>query len=187
MEEGGAVNLGKYADVSISCAVVYSLVNKICKNLLRICLIKNARFNMQKNSLLILASICSGFAALLHLGCIIFGGDWYRAFGAGEQMALMAEAGHVYPTVVTSIIVAILTVWTLYGLSGAGVIRKLPLLRTALCLISAIYLLRGVAFVPLMPMFPENSLTFWLVSSGVCLTFGLLYAIGTKQVWRYLS
>ena len=142
---------------------------------------------MPKNSFLILASICSGVAALLHLGCIIFGADWYRAFGAGEQMAQMAEAGMLYPTVVTSVIVVVLVVWSLYALSGAGVIRKLPLVRTALCVISAIYLLRGVAFIPLMPLFPENSLTFWLVSSGVCLLLGALYALGTKQAWAYLS
>ena len=142
---------------------------------------------MQKNPLLILAAICSGTAAVLHLGCIVFGASWYRAFGAGEAMAQMAEAGLVYPTVVTSILVAILTIWSLYALSGAGVIRKLPLLRTALCLIAAIYILRGVAFIPLMPMFPENSLTFWLVSSGVCLSFGLLYVLGTKQAWAYMS
>ncbi len=142
---------------------------------------------MPKNSFLILASICSGIAALLHLGCIIFGADWYRAFGAGEQMAHMAEAGMLYPTVVTSVIVVVLVVWSLYALSGAGVIRKLPLVRTALCVISAIYLLRGVAFIPLMPLFPENSLTFWLVSSGVCLLLGALYALGTKQAWAYLS
>ena len=36
----------------------------------------------------------SAIAALAHLGCIIFGGDWYRFFGAGEQMARMAEAGN---------------------------------------------------------------------------------------------
>lgn len=141
----------------------------------------------EKNKILILASICSGTAALFHLGCIAFGGDWYRALGAGEQMAQMAEAGQVYPTVVTSIIAAILTIWSLYALSGAGVIRRLPLLRTALCLIASIYILRGLAFIPLMPMFPENSLTFWVVSSGVCLTFGVLYALGTKQVWANLS
>ena len=142
---------------------------------------------VRKNSFLILAAIGSATGAVLHLGCIIFGADWYRAFGAGEQMAQMAEAGMLYPSVVTSLIVAALTVWALYALSGAGVIRKLPLARTALCLISAIYLLRGMAFIPLMPLFPENSLTFWLVSSGVCLSFGIFYVLGTKQAWAYLS
>ena len=142
---------------------------------------------MQKNKFLIAAAICSGVAALLHLGCIIFGGEWYRFFGAGEQMANMAEAGHIYPTIVTSVIVTLLTIWSLYALSGAGVILRLPFLRFALCIIAAIYLLRGIAFIPLMPMFPGNSLTFWLVSSTTCFVFGLFYALGIRQSWAYLS
>jgi hypothetical protein len=142
---------------------------------------------MQKNNFLIFAAIGSGVAALLHLGCIIFGGDWYRFFGAGEQMAQMAEAGHIYPTVVTSVIVALLTIWSLYALSGAGAIPRLPLLRLGLCVIAAIYLLRAVAFVPLMPMFPENSITFWVVSSATCFGLGLLYALGARQSWAYLE
>lgn len=140
-----------------------------------------------KNKLLIIASILCGFAAIAHLGCIFFGGDWYRFLGAGEQMAKMAEAGHWYPTIVTSIIVAMLSIWSLYALSGAGVILKLPLLRLGLVVISTIFILRGVAFVAIMPMFPGNSLTFWLVSSGITLTIGLLYAIGTFQSWTKLS
>ena len=142
---------------------------------------------MQKNKFLIVAAICSGMAALLHLGCIVFGGDWYRFFGAGEQMAQMAEAGHVYPTIVTLVIVALLTSWSLYALSGAGVILRLPLLRLGLCVIAAIYLLRGMAFIPLMPVFPGNSITFWAVSSATCFIFGLMYALGIKQSWSHLG
>ncbi|KGJ98564.1 hypothetical protein [Thalassotalea sp. ND16A] len=139
------------------------------------------------NKYLFLGSICSALAAIAHLGCIIFGGDWYRFFGAGEQMARMAEDGHWYPTVVTSIIVLILSVWSLYALSGSKVIFRLPLLRLGLVVISLIYLLRGVAFMAIMPIFPENSLTFWLVSSGICLIIGTLYAVGTFQSWSQLS
>ena len=140
-----------------------------------------------KNKFLITGSICSAFAALAHLGCIIFGGDWYRFFGAGEQMARMAEDGHWYPTVVTLIIVLVLLVWSLYALSGAKVIFRLPLLRFGLLVISLIYLVRGIAFVTIMPMFPENSLTFWFVSSGICLFIGILYSFGTFQSWPRLS
>lgn len=142
---------------------------------------------MQKNHYLIVAAICSAVAALLHLGCIIFGADWYRFFGAGEQMAQMAEAGHIYPTIVTSVIVAVLALWSLYALSGAGVIIRLPLLRLGLCIIASIYLLRGIVFIPLMPMFPENSITFWLVSSAICFVFGLMYVLGIKKSWAYLG
>ena len=77
--------------------------------------------------------------------------------------------------------------WALYALSGAGIIRRLPLLRTALCVISAIFLLRGLAFVAIMPLFPENSVLFWLVSSTICLFIGALFALGTVKAWHYLS
>ncbi|MGE6461570.1 hypothetical protein ACQKC7_07305 [Pseudoalteromonas tetraodonis] len=139
------------------------------------------------NKPLILGALFSAVAALAHLGCIIFGGDWYRFFGAGEQMAKMAEAGDSHPTIVTSVLVLILSIWSVYGLSGARLITKLPLLRTALVLISLIYVSRGVLFVALMPMFPENSITFWLVSSAICLGIGMLYSIGTYQSWSKLS
>ncbi|GIU23293.1 hypothetical protein TUM4644_16600 [Shewanella colwelliana] len=143
-------------------------------------------FNAE-NKALVLAAYCSGLAAMAHLGCIIFGGDWYRFFGTGEQMATLAEQGHWYPSAVTSVIVVVLSIWTLYGLSAAKVIRQLPLIRLALIVISSIYLIRGVGFIWLMPMFPGNSLTFWLVSSGICLTIGLLYAVGTLQMWPRLN
>ncbi|WP_350997708.1 hypothetical protein [Shewanella sp. TB7-MNA-CIBAN-0143] len=139
------------------------------------------------NKPLILGALFSAVAALAHLGCIIFGGDWYRFFGAGEQMAKMAEAGESYPTIVTSVLVLVLSIWSLYGLSGARFITKLPFLRTALVLISSIYVLRGVSFVALMPMFPENSIKFWLVSSTICLSIGMLYSIGTYQSWSKLG
>ncbi|WP_299493520.1 hypothetical protein [uncultured Shewanella sp.] len=140
-----------------------------------------------KNKLLIIGSMGSAIAALAHLGCIIFGGDWYRFFGAGEQMAKMAEDGHWYPSVVTLIIVLVLSLWSLYALSGAKVLFRLPFLKFGLIVISLIYLVRGVAFFAIMPMFPENSLTFWFVSSGICLTIGILYSIGTYQSWERLS
>lgn len=136
---------------------------------------------MAGNRYLVAGAWCCFAAALAHLGCIMFGGDWYRFFGAGEHMARMAEQGLWYPTLVTSFIVAMLVVWGCYALSGAGVIRRLPLTKLALVLISGVFLLRGVAFVGLMPMFPENSLTFWLVSSAICLLIGGLFAVGTWQ------
>ncbi|WP_111642822.1 hypothetical protein [Marinimicrobium alkaliphilum] len=138
-------------------------------------------------NLLIAAAFFTALAALAHIGCIVFGAEWYRFFGAGEEMARMAEAGHWYPAAVTAAIVALLLIWSLYALSGAGVIRRLPFLRLALCLIAAIFLVRGVAFVGLMPAFPENSLTFWLVSSSICLVLGALYAFGTYHKWTALS
>lgn len=139
------------------------------------------------NKYLLVAALCCVAAALAHSGCILFGADWYRFFGAGEQMAWMVEQGFWYPTLVTSVIVFVLLIWALYGLSGSGAIRRLPLTRPALVLIAGILILRGVSFVVLMPMFPENSLTFWLMSSAICLLIGGLFAVGSWQQWSVLS
>lgn len=138
------------------------------------------------NQPLVLAAMFCGLAALGHLGCVFFGGEWYRFFGAGEQMAQMAEQGLWYPTIVTLVITAILLLWACYGLSAAGVIRPLPFTRLALIAITGVLLLRGVAFSALMPMFPGNSLTFWYVSSGICFAMGSLFAIGAYQRWAQL-
>lgn len=142
--------------------------------------------NPKNNKPLLVAAFLCAVAALLHVGCIVFGGDWYRFFGAGEEMASMAEQGLWYPSIVTAVIVGILLIWSLYGLSGAGVIKRLPLTKLALVIISSIFLLRGVSFVGLMRLFPDNSLTFWVVSSGICLFIGSLFAIGTYQQWSRL-
>lgn len=141
---------------------------------------------LSPNRFLIAGAALSGVAALAHLGCIIFGASWYRFLGAGESMAQMASSGHWYPTAVTSVIAAILFIWALYALSGAGVIRRLPLLRVVLCAITAVYALRGLAFVLLVPLFPGNSLSFWLVSSGICLAFGIVHFAGVRKSWASL-
>src|SRR5918997_3450952 len=139
-----------------------------------------------RNTFLIIGAALSALAALVHVGCILFGASWYRFFGAGEKVARMAAAGHWYPTVLTSIIVAILSGWSLYALSGAGVIRRLPLVRLALCIITSIYLLRAVAFAPFHPYCPGNSSAFWLWSSAICLVIGLVHLVGLWQAWPRL-
>lgn len=131
-------------------------------------------------------AILSAIAAAMHLACIAFGASWYRAMGAGEQMATMADAGSSYPAKITVMIALILLVWSLYALSGAGIIGKLPLLRTGLCAITAVYLLRGFAFYPLIAFAPGRSASFWLWSSVTCAVFGIVHAIGLARAWPRL-
>lgn len=138
------------------------------------------------NRFLLAGAALSTVAALLHLGCIVFGASWYRALGAGEAMAQLAAAGHPRPTLFALFIASVLLLWACYALSGAGAIRRLPLLKPALCAITAIYLLRGLGFVLLKPYFPGNSLSFWLISSAICLGLGLVHLVGLKQRWHRL-
>lgn len=144
--------------------------------------------------LLLSGGLLTGAASLLHLAIILGGPDWYRFFGAGEDMARLAARGSIYPTVVTAGIAAILGVWMLYALSGAGVIRRLPFLRLALPLIAAVYLARGILGVPVV-LFVEDpyanelraKMTFMVVSSAICVFLGLCYAVGTAAVWKRSS
>jgi hypothetical protein len=76
--------------------------------------------------------------------------------------------------------------WSLYALSGAGVIRRLPLVRPALCIITSVYMLRAVAFAPFHQYFPGNSTSFWLWSSVVCFVMGVVHLVGLWQAWPRL-
>jgi hypothetical protein len=138
------------------------------------------------NVFLIIAGTLSAIVAALHLGCIYFGAAWYRFFGAGEQMAVLAEQGSYKPTIITSVIVLVLSVWSLYAFSAAGIIFKLPFIRLALVLITLIYLVRGIAgfFLILSPM--GRSPEFWVWSSVICLSFGIVHLVGLKQEWASL-
>jgi hypothetical protein len=137
--------------------------------------------------------LCGGLltagASLLHVGIILGGPEWYRFFGAGDQMAWLAARGSPYPALITTGIAAVLGVWALYALSGAGAIRRLPFLRPALALIAAICLARGALGVPLVLLVDDpyaaqlrERMTFMAVSSAVCICLGLCYAVGAARL-----
>jgi len=135
------------------------------------------------NTLLIISGILSCIAALLHVAVIIGGADWYRFFGAGKKLAEMAERGSWIPTVITLCITTILMIWALYAFSGAGILPRPPFLKTALVTISTIYLLRGLEPVYLFLVQPKLIDAFMVWSSLICLGYGILYALGTHQMW----
>ena len=136
---------------------------------------------------LIVGGWLSVLAALLHIACIFGGPDWYRFFGAGEDMARAAARGELRPTLITLAIGAVLLVWAAYAFSGAGSLPRLPLLRTGLIVITAIYLLRALLFVPLHFWRPQHSDSFAIWSSLIVLAYGTVYAVGTVKAWRHLA
>lgn len=138
------------------------------------------------NTPLVIAAMLSGIAAALHLAIIFGGAPWYRFFGAGERMARASEAGRAYPAIVTTGIALVLAAWAAYALSGAGVIAPLPLLRLALVLITAVYLLRGLVLVPVLVMARDKATAFVVWSSLICLVFGLVHLWGLTQTWARL-
>jgi hypothetical protein len=143
------------------------------------------------NKLLIGGGISSLAIAVLHIAIIIIGIPAYRSFGGvGDNFANMLEAGSVLPTLLTSSVTLVFAIFGCYALSGAGAIRRLPLLRTGLIVVASIYLLRGLMNIPfwltLTPStFPEafKGVAFSVTS----LVIGLFYASGTAMNWRRLN
>ena len=139
-----------------------------------------------KNPSLLLAAWMSIAASLLHIVVIAGGADWYRFFGAGEQLASAAERGSFIPTIMTLGIATVLAVWAAFAFSAAGRLRRLPLARTALSAITIVLLVRGaLGFTPVFLPIPSQAFLVW--SSAICLVMGLCFAFGTARAWPYLS
>ncbi|WP_051686909.1 hypothetical protein [Microbulbifer sp. HZ11] len=144
---------------------------------------------ISQRSTLIAAGVITLAGALLHIFIIIGGPDWYRFWGAGEEMARMAESGSTYPAIVTLFIASVLLIWSAYAFGAANVIRRLPLTRVALYTIGAILLARGLLGVPLLfvgesAYFAElqvrPAFLFW--SSLLCIGLGSLYTLGAIRL-----
>lgn len=141
--------------------------------------------------LLIVAGSFSLLAAGLHVGIVLVGPSWFRLFGAGESMALMAENGSLKPTLITLGIAVVLLIWAAYAWSGAGLLPSMPFTKLALSAITAIYLVRGLGglvapFVTDHYQIQQNSLAFWLWSSAICLVIALFHLLGLMAVWQTL-
>jgi hypothetical protein len=140
------------------------------------------------NYLLILAGLLSFGAAIFQIAIGIVP-EWSAYCGAGE--ALVSNRSLLLGA---SLVVALLAaVAGLYALSGAGLIRRLPLLRTGLLMVGILCTLRGIAFVLLLltvlGMTPSQGVipsTAWQ-SSFVFLLIGLSYLFGLAYAWRSLS
>ena len=138
-----------------------------------------------------LAGVSSAGVALLHVLILFVGAPAYRYFGAGERMARLAERGYPTPALITVGLTGMFIVWAAYAFSGAGLLRRLPLLRPALVTIGLVYTLRGLLLGPQVVWFlsgyeaavPPRQLVF----SAAALLTGLAYLAGTRSAWGLLA
>ena len=88
------------------------------------------------------------------------------------------------------VIALILAILAAYAFSAAGLIRRLPLLRTGLVLMAIVLILRGVLFIPMILWFPGSLSricecrsvdTFIVLTSLLCLAMGIGYALGARS------
>ena len=138
---------------------------------------------------LIVAGLFSAVGSALHLACIPGGPAWYRFLGAGRRVVHFAEMGSALPAIYAVTIAAIVAGWSIYALSGAGVIRRLPFLRTILILISLVSITRAAALPLLLEHMQDSgrSRCFLVTSSAIMLSMGMMYAVGIGLLWGELK
>lgn len=137
-----------------------------------------------RSTLLGLAGLLSSAVALLHVVMVPIGTPTYRYFTAPESLVRLSEQGSPLPALVTLGLAGIFAVWGLYGFSGAGLIRRLPLLKAGLAGIGAIYIGRGLLLLPQVTGHYEP--TRGLAFSAASLAIGSLYLIGLARSWERL-
>ena len=92
-----------------------------------------------------LGAILHFILAIGHLGCLFVLDEAFDAYGIKERMHNMVF-GHVWMLYALTICLALVfTIAGLYALSATGDIRRLPLTRTAIYVIIALYSLRALA------------------------------------------
>lgn len=85
----------------------------------------------------------------------------------------------------------VFVIFGVYALSGAGSIRRLPLLRLGLIGISGLYLSRGLfvifTLLIIVGVLDAELLVQGVISHVVFLTAGIVYAVGTVLNWKQMQ
>jgi hypothetical protein len=96
----------------------------------------------------------------------------------------MAQAGSTTPAMLFSVLALLLFIAACYAMSGAGVFRKLPALRSALVLIGLLYCARGSYLVYAYIDHPSILTPYLYISSIFYFIAGLCHLIGVALAWE---
>lgn len=125
-------------------------------------------------------------AAIYHIALLFGPPSWSAFAGAPPEIVASLENG-TWPAPVSIVAIAgALLIMAAYGLSGAGSLRRLPLLQVGLWVIASLFLLRGLAIIP-QAMTADWSASFdrfHLLSSLIVLLIGLAYLAGAITMGR---
>jgi hypothetical protein len=100
------------------------------------------------NKFLLAGGIISALISIFHI--ILALKPALYQFVAPDQnspLSQMAQQGSSTTTIASIVLVAIFATWAVVAFSGAGLLRRLPLVNTGLVIIAAVYLLRSL-FLP---------------------------------------
>jgi hypothetical protein len=120
----------------------------------------------------------ASFGATIHMAAVVGGPPWYAFFGAPPFIVESARAG-TWPAPVSAMVIAgLMALCAAYAASALGLIRRLPLLLSALACSAAVCLVRALVLIPLAVKHPVLLNTFEVVAATVWGLAGLGFAAG---------
>ena len=136
-----------------------------------------------QSKFLLTGGIIAGLAAVWHLLCLIGGVSWLVFARAPMEVVEAYRQGTWLAPVATFVVAGLMFTCTVYAFSGSGVIKKIPLLKTALVTISIICFLR--AFLVLPRLVRESFTDTWqIVASSVFFFVGICFLLGSIEAFR---
>jgi putative oxidoreductase len=136
----------------------------------------------KKRALLLGGGYFSLAFALFQISGIFLPYNMIKYFGGPAEFSQTNPVAFAFMCIV---ITAIVAVFGLYALSGAGRIRQLPLLRTVITVATAIYILRGLLLIPQIPVvLKQPSLVRFLLFSIISLCAGLVHLAGLLALFN---
>lgn len=139
-----------------------------------------------KLSFLVAAGIAI-FGAIIHFVAPLMGPEWYAYLQAPPQIVESAKQGTWLAPVSGLAIGGAMLLAGLYALSGARLMKYLPLTKPALIVLALLCVLRGLLIIPAMIKVPELIEAFDIVASVIWFLAGLGYTYGLIRTWPALG
>ena len=139
-------------------------------------------FSIQ-SKLLISAGVIASASAIWHLLCILGGPSWFAFARAPQQIIDSAVQGTLLAPIGTIIVASLMFACTIFAFSAVGLIRKVPLLKSALITIAILCTLRGLIAIPTF-VTPAGFDIWQIVASTVWFYVGICFIAGSIEQYK---
>ena len=158
--------------MALSCFLKFWVHNLINKNL--------------RHYLLLITGVIATSAAIWHLLCLYGGVSWFIFARAPSMVIQSVQQGTLLAPISTTIIALLMFICGLYAFSCAGMIKKLPLLKTAVLFISMLCLLRVVIVLPI--LWNSSFSDLWqIIATSVWLFVGVSFLLAFVSLYQQKS
>ena len=136
-----------------------------------------------KSKFLMSAGVIASASAIWHLLCILGGPSWFVFARAPQPIIDSAHQGTLLAPLCTIVVAALMFSCSIFAFSAVGLLRKVPLLKTALVTIAILCTLRGLIAIP--SFTHANGLDVWqIVASTVWFYVGLCFIVSSIEQFR---